>query len=80
MSTLTSFLIGSLIFLVVGAFLEAYLVYKFNPEDITYIIDKLRAKKGGSIDVTQHNATDVKPEKKEKRKLFNFKHKRRTKK
>ncbi len=78
MSVLTAFLIGGLVFTFLGAFLGAYLVYKFNPKDITYLIEKLRAKKGGVIDINQ-DIKDIKPELISKRKLFNFKHRRKNK-
>lgn len=66
---MTQFLIGLIIGIIGGAFLGAYLVTNFDVTDVSYVIDKLRAKKGGVIDITQ----DIKPstpEKKEKRKLF----------
>jgi hypothetical protein len=78
MSALTGFLIGSLIFTFLGSFLGAFLVYKFNPKDITYLIKKLRAKKGGVIDINQ-DIEQPEPEVKQKRKFFNLKHRRKNK-
>lgn len=71
MSTLTAFLLGSIIFLALGVILGAFIVYKFNPKDVSYAIEKLKAKKGGVIDVKQ--------ESEKKRKLFKFKDRRQRK-
>lgn len=54
-----------------GVFFGAFLVYKFNPKDIT-VNGKNKAKNGGVIDF---KALIEKP-KKEKKKLFNFKNRR----
>jgi hypothetical protein len=56
-----------------GVLLGAFIVYKFNPNDVTYQISKLRAKRHGVIDVLQQIEEFPK---KEKKKRFNFKNRR----
>jgi len=72
MSTLTSILIGVIIGLVAGFTLSTLLLRKQIGDKISYAIEKLRAKKGGVIDVNQDNS-DSEPtinKKKERKGLF----------
>lgn len=67
------FLLGCLLGIIVGFLIGGFVVHKFNPKDITYAINKLRAKKGGVIDIQQEIQQ---PEAKQKRKLFKFKNRK----
>ena len=72
MSTITAILIGVIIGLCAGFTLATLLLRKQIGDKITYAIEKLRAKKGGVIDVNQDN-TGSEPQinkKKERKKLF----------
>ncbi len=74
-----NFLIGSVIGIIGGTFLGAYLVTKFDVTNISYAIAKLKAKKGSVIDINQ-DIEQPGPQKKKKRKLFSkIKIKRRNK-
>ena len=57
-----------------GCVLGGFIVYKFNPKDIN-ITGRNRAKKGGVIDF----GVEYKEAEKEKKKLFNFKNRRKQK-
>lgn len=68
---MTTFLIGIIIGLIIGTFIGAYICANFDVINSEYSIKKLKAKKGGYIDIKGAIA-DSKP----KRKLFNFKNKK----
>jgi uncharacterized protein YneF (UPF0154 family) len=44
------FLLGIILGFIIGVFLGAFVVYQFNPKD-TVINGKIKAKKGGKIDL-----------------------------
>lgn len=50
---MTNLLVGAILGLILGSILGAFLVMKFNIVDTTYSIDRLKAKKGGKIDLKQ---------------------------
>mgnify|MGYP000719234906 CR=1 FL=1 len=71
---MTYLLIGLIIGVILGVILGDYIIAKFDVVNSEYSIEKLKAKKGAKIDVMQLNDLESKP--KIKRKLFNFKNRR----
>ena len=73
-----TFLIGLVFGIVIGIFLGAYISTHFDVVNQVYQIKRLKAKKGGKIDVAQNNEAIKQPEKKKLLKRI-FKFKRRNK-
>ena len=61
------FFAGISLGIVIGYIVASY----FGGDDINYILKRIRAKKNGSINISDFEVLPI--EKKEKRKLFNFK-------
>lgn len=61
------FFFGVSVGIVIGIIVNSY----FGGDDISYILKRMRAKKNGSINISDFRI--IPKEKKERRKLFNFK-------
>ena len=58
-----TFLIGLVFGIIIGIFLGAYISTHFDVVNQVYQIKRLKAKKGGKIDVAQNNEDSKGPEK-----------------
>ena len=67
---MTYFLIGCVLGLIIGVVLGAFVVNQFDIVNSEYTIDKLRAKKGGKINVEQLNKDIKQPKKRLLKRIF----------
>ena len=67
---MTYFLIGCVLGLIVGTVLGAFVLAQFDVTNSEYNIDKLRAKKGGTINVEQLNKDIKQPKKRLLKRIF----------